>query len=137
MCLHSMCVCVCTETGSMVAMVSLAVTSLLLLVLVVGSLICCIKKTRPVKRCEKPRHLSLYLRQLVSDVLSHELRFAPACIADAFSLPQDNPTRCFSQAAHEAAQASAPHTSASPYLWSLQLPKPANLCLHPGRRLRR
>ncbi|XP_003964201.3 disintegrin and metalloproteinase domain-containing protein 8a [Takifugu rubripes] len=38
------------ETGSMVVMVSL-VTSLLLLVLVVGGSICCIKKTRPVKRC--------------------------------------------------------------------------------------
>lgn len=64
----------------MVVMVSLAVTSLLLLILVGGSLICCIKKTRPVKRCEKSRHLSLYLRQKVSNMLSHELRFCPRAL---------------------------------------------------------
>lgn len=47
---------------------------------------------------------------------------------DASSLPQDNPTRCFSQAAHEAAHVSGPHTSANLYLWSLQPLKPVNLC---------
>lgn len=87
--------------------------------------------------CEKVREVatpdSSFTLTVVSDMLSDEPYFVPPCIADAFSPPRDNPTHCFRQAAHEAAQASVPHTSAGPYLWSLQLPKPANLCLHPGR----
>lgn len=56
---------------------------------------------------------------------------------DASSLPQDNPTHCFSQAIHEAALVSGPHTSASLYLWSLRPLSPANLCplLLPDRTL--
>ncbi|CAG09391.1 unnamed protein product [Tetraodon nigroviridis] len=55
----------------------------------------------------------------------------------ASSLPQDNPTRCSGRAAHGAAPDSAPRTSASRYLWSLRLLKPANLCSRAERRLRR
>lgn len=56
-----MCVCVCAEAGLLVFIVSLAVGSLLLLVLVIGSLMCCIKKRRPVKRYRKKLFLSFSL----------------------------------------------------------------------------
>lgn len=45
-----------TETGSVVLTVSLAVGLLLLLVLVIASLMCCAKKSRPVKRYEEAAH---------------------------------------------------------------------------------
>lgn len=47
------CVCLCAETGLLVFTVSLAVGSVVLLVLVIGSLMYCIRKRRPVKRYMK------------------------------------------------------------------------------------
>lgn len=79
----------------------------------------------------------LYVHQLLCDMCWVVFRSPLHLSADAFSLPRDNPTPCFSQAAHEAALGWAPHTSASRYLWSLRLPKPANLCSLPDRRLQR
>lgn len=51
---------------------------------------------------------------------------------DASSQTQDNQTRCFGQAGHEAAPVSGPHTSAGPYLWNRQ---PLNLCPLPDHML--
>lgn len=48
-----MCLCVWVEAGTLVLMVSIAVSSLVLAVLIIGSLMCCIKKKRPVKRYAK------------------------------------------------------------------------------------
>lgn len=47
---HNLCVCVCAETGLMVFIVSLVVGLILLLVLVIGSLMYCLRKRRPAKR---------------------------------------------------------------------------------------
>lgn len=126
----------------MVLLVSLAVGGLLFLVLVIWSLMCCIKKTRPVKRYEKLRQLTahavcLYLHQLLCYMCWVVFSSPVYLSAEAFSLLQDSPTRCFSQAAHEAALDSAPCTSASRCLWSLRLPKSANLCSLPDQRLQR
>lgn len=49
-----LCLCACfSETGLVVFIVSLVVGILLFLVLVIGSLICCIRKRRPAKRYRK------------------------------------------------------------------------------------
>lgn len=67
----NVCVCVCTEAGPVVFIVSVVVGVLLLLVLVIGSLMCCIKKKQPAKRYRSKSH---YVNSLCP--LSHTTTFS-------------------------------------------------------------
>lgn len=114
------CVCVSADTGLMVFIVSLVVGILLLLVLVIGGLMYCIRKRRPAKRYRRnvfPSSQSvrslLHVQYIkLSSTFLSIFNFSVCvyfCI-DAFDLPQDNSTQFFGQAVHEAALVLGPHT---------------------------
>lgn len=112
------CVCVCAERRLVVFIVSLVFGILLLLVLVIGSLIYCVRKRRPAKRYRKVLSVRslVHVHQAISTKHIYlSLIFVPVCISciDAFDLPQDNSTQCFGQAVSEAARILGPHTLAS------------------------
>lgn len=65
---------------------------------------------------------------LCSIIVSYACSSCVYFFTDASSLPQASPTQGFGRAAHKAAPASRPHTSASLYLWSPQPLKPVNFC---------
>lgn len=116
----------CAETSLLVLTVSLAIGFLLLLVLAIGGLMCYMKKRRPLKRYRKQFSLSFsHVQPCKPSFLNWRSRLD--FFTDASSLPQDSPTHCFGRAAHEAALAWRPHTSASQYLWNLQPLKSVNL----------
>lgn len=125
------CVFVCAESSLVVLAVSLVVGLVFLLALVIGSLMCCIRKRPPTKRCKKCSliFISFFVKQFIKP-LNSAWTWAPACVflfTGSFQRPQDNRTRCFSRAFHEAVLVSGRHTSARLHCWSLLPVKSTNL----------
>lgn len=115
-----------SETGLLAFTVSLAAGSVVLMLLVIGVLMYCVRKSRPAKRYLKKSFFSLFsLLFTCSPEDNYKL-----CVWFYFSGTSNPPpgslTPCLGRAVRGAVHVLGPHTSASLYLWSRQQPRPAS-----------